>query len=63
MSNKRGVEINAEWGGRGWRWLENVKLNSRGGVDEILFHTLKQYTKKLKCFELQMIGETHQIHQ
>ena len=32
-------------------------------MEEILFDTLKENTKKLKCFELQMIGKTHQVHQ
>ena len=34
-----------------------------GGMEEILFDTLKQNTKKLKCFELEMIGKIHQVHQ
>ena len=42
---------------------ENWKFNNRDGVEEILFDKLKQNTKKLKCFELQMIGKAHQVHQ
>ena len=33
--------------------LENGKINRRGGLEQILFDTLKWNTKKLKCFELQ----------
>ena len=55
-----GVVWNKRLGGRG---LGNRKCNSWGGVEEILFETLKQNTKKLKCFELQIIGKTHQVHQ
>ena len=36
VSNRRGVGINRERG-----WLENGKLNSRGGLEEILFDSLK----------------------
>ena len=38
------------------------KFYSRDGMKQILFDTSKWNIKKLKCFELQMIGKTHQIH-
>ena len=56
----RGVVWNKRLGGRG---LGNRKCNSWVGVEEILFEALKQNTKKLKCFEFQIIGKTHQVHQ
>ena len=46
------------WNKWGWGWNKwgNWKIlqtfNSRVGVDEILFDTLKVSTKKLKCFGL-----------
>ena len=43
--------------------MENWKFKSRGWVEKILFDTLKWNTKKLKCFELQMIGKKHKIKQ
>ena len=43
-----------------WK-IEN--LIARVWVEEILFDKLKWNTKKLKCFELQMICKTHQVHQ
>ena len=49
VPNRRGVRINGRQG------VENWKFNSQGGVEEILFDMLKQSTKKLKCFEFQMV--------
>ena len=49
VPNRKGVGTN--------EGLGNWKLKSPGGVEEIIFDTLQQNTKKLKRFELQMIAK------
>ena len=45
-----------------YSWVLLNLIAGVGGVEEILFDTLKWNAKKLECFELQMIGKTDQVH-
>ena len=58
MPNRAGVGIK-KGVGEGWK-IENLIAGVRW--KKILFDTLKQNTMMLKCFELQMIDKTHQVH-